>query len=50
MVQAWFMDSSDADQRLPHQLDPPQPVSIESLAKIGVLYFNINVDDQGEFK
>ena len=24
MVLAWFMDSSSEDQRLPHQLDPPQ--------------------------
>ena len=50
MVQAWFMDSSDEDQRLPHQLEPPQPVSLEQLADIGVLYFNIPVDDQGEYK
>lgn len=45
MVQAWYMDSSDADQRLPHQLDPPQPVSMDYLTKIGVLYWKIDVDN-----
>lgn len=41
MVQAWFMDSSNADQRLPHQLDPPQPVSLEDLSNSGVLYWKV---------
>lgn len=41
MVSAWFMDSSDEDQRLPHHLDPPQPVSLEDLANCGVLYWKV---------
>ena len=36
------MDSSDEDQRLPHQLDPPQPVSLEDLANCGVLYWKVS--------
>lgn len=45
MVQAWFMDSSNADQRLPHQLDPPQPVSLEDLSNSGVLYWKLDADN-----
>ena len=39
MVHAYFMDESADDQRLPHQLDPAKPVSLEELAKVGVLYW-----------
>ena len=35
------MDSSKEDQRLPHQLDPPQPVSLEDLENCGVLYWKV---------
>ena len=45
MVKAWFMDSSDEDQRLPHQLDPPQPVSLEDLENCGVLYWKVSRSD-----
>jgi len=45
MVQAWYMDSSEADQRLPHQLDPPEPVSLDYLKKVGVLYWKIDADN-----
>ena len=41
MVKAWFMDSSEEDQRLPHQLDPPEPVSLEDLRNCGVLYWKV---------
>jgi len=41
MVQAWFMDDSKDDQRLPHKTDPVQMVSLEQLAAIGVLYWHI---------
>ena len=45
MVKAWFMDSSDEDQRLAHQLDPPQPVSLEDLENCGVLYWKVSRSD-----
>lgn len=49
------MDSSDEDQRLSHQKDPPEFVSIEELKKIGVEYWYFEpesfVDDGlSEFK
>ena len=42
MVRAWFMDSSDEDQRKPHQCDPPQPVSLDELkSATGVLHWQV---------
>ena len=31
VIQAWFMDDSDEDQRLPHHLEPKQYVSLQKL-------------------
>lgn len=39
MVRAWYMDDSDTDQRLEHQLDPPQFVSLDKLTQLGVLHW-----------
>eukprot|EP00918_Siedleckia_nematoides_P073789 GHVU01161159.1.p1 GENE.GHVU01161159.1~~GHVU01161159.1.p1 ORF type:complete len:182 (-),score=32.90 GHVU01161159.1:675-1220(-) len=45
MVRAWYMDDKDDDQRLPHQTDPLQLVSLDDLkAQCGVLYFQIDAD------
>ncbi|KAG2468630.1 1,2-dihydroxy-3-keto-5-methylthiopentene dioxygenase [Polypterus senegalus] len=44
MVQAWYMDDSDDDQRNPHQLEPNQTVTLERLKKLGVLYWKLNAD------
>lgn len=49
-LRAWFMNDSNSDRTLPNQLDPRQPVSMEDLEKIGVLYFNIDVDEDGNYK
>mmetsp|Transcript_21577 Transcript_21577/g.50796 ORF Transcript_21577/g.50796 Transcript_21577/m.50796 type:complete len:196 (+) Transcript_21577:43-630(+) len=52
MVRAWKMDSSDADQRLPHKLEPCEYVSMDELAKLGVLYWKIDaknyIDEEGK--
>lgn len=42
MVQAWYMDDSVDDQRLSHQLDPPQFVSLDTLKELGVLYWHFD--------
>jgi len=43
MVSAWYMDNSDEDQRLEHQRNPPQPISLEEVQKsTGVLYWKLN--------
>lgn len=45
MVAAWFMDDSEADQRLEHQRIPPQAVELDQLKKLtGVLYWKIDAD------
>ena len=48
------MDSSDADQRQPHQRDPPQPVTVKQLeATTGVLVFKLNsetFDEDGSYE
>ncbi|XP_076833921.1 acireductone dioxygenase [Brachyhypopomus gauderio] len=42
--EAWLMDESTHDQRLPHRLEPNQPVSLEELQQIGVFYLKLNAD------
>lgn len=39
MVEAWLMDDSDADQRLPHKREPHAPLSLDDLKTLGVLYW-----------
>ncbi|XP_063608839.1 acireductone dioxygenase-like [Penaeus indicus] len=43
MVRAWYMDSSDEDQRNEHHLSPPEYVTLEKLrADTGVLYWKLD--------
>lgn len=46
MVSAWYMDGSKEDQRAPHKTDPLQPVSLEELKALGVLYFQVENDEK----
>ncbi|KAK3098137.1 hypothetical protein FSP39_016508 [Pinctada imbricata] len=49
MVRAWYMDSEEGDQREHHMKNPNEPVSMEKLASLGVLYFQVDVgDDSGK--
>ncbi|XP_036397873.1 1,2-dihydroxy-3-keto-5-methylthiopentene dioxygenase [Megalops cyprinoides] len=43
-MEAWYMDDSNEDQRLPHKLDPNVPVTLEELQKIGVFHWKLNAD------
>lgn len=43
-LEAWYMDSSEEDQRKPHRLDPNQPVPLEYLNQLGVFYWKLNAD------
>ncbi|GLJ40051.1 hypothetical protein SUGI_0820050 [Cryptomeria japonica] len=44
-MEAWYFDELGEDQRLPHQTNPPQYVSLEKLADIGVLYWKLDADN-----
>ena len=39
-ISAWYMDSSDADQRELHQQDPNVPCSLDKIASLGVLHWS----------
>lgn len=44
MVRAWYMDNEETDQRLQHQRDPPEFISVDELYKrTGVEYFQVNI-------
>ncbi|EDV95801.1 1,2-dihydroxy-3-keto-5-methylthiopentene dioxygenase [Drosophila grimshawi] len=46
MVQVWFMDSDESDQRLQHKRQPAEYLDMQALYKrTGVEYFKINADD-----
>ncbi|XP_003464980.1 acireductone dioxygenase [Cavia porcellus] len=44
MVQAWYMDESACDPRLPHRFEPDRPVSLKQLRALGVLYWKLDPD------
>ena len=42
VLQAWYMDDTDDDQRLPHHRNPKEFVSLEKLAG---MYFSSTLPD-----
>ncbi|KAL6007247.1 hypothetical protein ACLOJK_032743, partial [Asimina triloba] len=45
VIQAWYMDDCDEDQRLPHHRDPKRFVSLKQLEELGVLSWRLTADD-----
>jgi 1,2-dihydroxy-3-keto-5-methylthiopentene dioxygenase len=43
-MEAWYMNETDEDQRLPHHCEPRQDISLEKLADLGVLYWHLDAD------
>lgn len=43
-MRAYYFDNETTDQRLPHDYDPSRPVDVETLKKIGVLYWEVPVE------
>ncbi|ESN90031.1 hypothetical protein HELRODRAFT_182937 [Helobdella robusta] len=46
MVQAWYHDNKEGDQKKPHQPDRPEFVTLEKLLTFGVHYWKIESQDQ----
>ncbi|CAI8604615.1 unnamed protein product [Vicia faba] len=49
-IQAWLMDDSNEDPRLPHLGNPNQFVSLDELAELGVLYWKLNPNDYENYQ
>ncbi|XP_074307234.1 acireductone dioxygenase 3-like isoform X1 [Silene latifolia] len=47
VIQAWYMDDSDEDQRLPHHKEPKEYVSLEKLDELGVTSWRLDADNYG---
>lgn len=45
MIQAWYMDDSQDDQRLPHHKDPKEFISLDKLAELGLLSWRLDADN-----
>ncbi|RZC81387.1 hypothetical protein C5167_043954 [Papaver somniferum] len=45
VIQAWYMDESDEDQRLPHHREPKEYVSFDRLNELGVLSWRLDADN-----
>ncbi|KAI3443250.1 uncharacterized protein J3R85_000176 [Psidium guajava] len=45
VIQAWYMDDSDEDQRLPHHREPKEFVSLKQLEELGVLSWRLDADN-----
>ncbi|GMH36838.1 hypothetical protein BSKO_04711 [Bryopsis sp. KO-2023] len=43
-LEAWYMDDSETDQRLPHKQDPNQACPISRLRELGVLSWKLDAD------
>lgn len=49
MVQAWYMDEdTESDQRLEHKNTPNEPVSLDQLCSLGVVYWHLESPDSHE--
>ncbi|CAM6092572.1 unnamed protein product [Calypogeia fissa] len=44
VLEAWYMDDSTEDQRLPHRLNPNEPVSAKTLTDLGVAQWVLDAD------
>lgn len=47
MVEAWYMDESQEDQRAPHRQRPNRAVSLEQLRRLGVVYRRVRRGTEG---
>ncbi|WVZ55574.1 hypothetical protein U9M48_006215 [Paspalum notatum var. saurae] len=45
VIQAWYMDDSEEDQRLPHHREPKEFIPLDKLSELGILSWRLNAND-----
>ncbi|XP_006006602.1 acireductone dioxygenase isoform X2 [Latimeria chalumnae] len=45
MVEAWYIDDSEEDQRKPHRQEPNEPVTLQELLKLGISHWKMDADN-----
>uniref|UniRef100_A0A0D9VPV2 Acireductone dioxygenase n=1 Tax=Leersia perrieri TaxID=77586 RepID=A0A0D9VPV2_9ORYZ len=45
VIEAWYMDDSEEDQRLPHHREPKEFIPLSKLSELGILSWRLNADD-----
>ncbi|CAD6343412.1 unnamed protein product [Miscanthus lutarioriparius] len=45
VIQAWYMDDSEEDQRLPHHREPKEFIPLDKLSELGILSWRLNAGD-----
>jgi 1,2-dihydroxy-3-keto-5-methylthiopentene dioxygenase len=48
VIQAWYMDDSDEDQRLPHHPEPKELIPLDKLKELGVVSWRLKGGDNHE--
>ncbi|EHA8586608.1 putative 1,2-dihydroxy-3-keto-5-methylthiopentene dioxygenase 2 [Cocos nucifera] len=48
VIQAWYMDDDEGDQRLPHHREPKEFVSLEKLSELGIVSWRLSGGDNYE--
>lgn len=47
-MRVYNFDNLPGDQRLPHEAEPVEPLAAADLKRLGILYYNVPVDDRYE--
>ncbi|KXG38491.1 hypothetical protein SORBI_3001G243100 [Sorghum bicolor] len=45
VIEAWYMDDSEEDQRLPHHRDPKEFIPLDKLSELGIISWRLNPDN-----
>ena len=46
VIEAWYMDDSEEDQRLPHHREPKEFIHVDKLTELGVISWRLNPDNR----
>ncbi|KAL6641104.1 hypothetical protein ACP70R_019285 [Stipagrostis hirtigluma subsp. patula] len=45
VIEAWYMDDSQEDQRLPHHREPKEFIPLDKLSELGIISWRLNPDN-----